>query len=122
VASGRLKFITFTKILTRTVRADFTTKITRQSDSRDVTVSFKKGETWSYLAYGSEGTFRFKFRNTVYQGNIDMVDRLAAGGFENLQTSCDEWSGLTCANGTTGWILFREVHELPGFGPVENLG
>jgi hypothetical protein len=123
VASDRLQFITFTKIVPRTVKVDFTVKASRESDGREATLRFKKGEKLFYLAYRGEGTFLFKFRNTLYFSHADVdMDKFATRGSESQRTPSDEWLGLTCANGATGWILFKEVEKLPGFGPVEGLG
>jgi hypothetical protein len=117
VASDRLKFVSFTKIETYEVNADFTVRLERKSNHRDTVIKFKKGDRWSYLYYGGEGLFLMRFGGSDYFADQDLIANSTEVGspIDNKQ-GYDEWLGLKCANGAVGWILFREIRDTPGFG------
>jgi hypothetical protein len=116
-ASDRLQFISFTKIKTYRLTGDLTVKLERRPSGGVADVRFRKGDTWSYLAYLGEGAFLMKFRGQIYVAGQEMFAKsteVAAAG--NTGTSdYDEWLDLRCANGAVGWIFANEVRGKPGF-------
>jgi hypothetical protein len=116
-ASDRLEFISFTKIKTYELKASFTAEVSRQSDGRDTTIEFKKGDRWSYLAYLAEGNFLIKSGDTLYVAGQDLYDESTEveAPVKSDRSTYDEWLKLKCANGTVGWIFFNEVKNTPGF-------
>jgi len=123
-ASDRLEFISFTKIATYELKAGSTVEVSRESDGRDTTIEFKKGDRWSYLAYLAEGNFLIKFGDTVYVAGQDLYDE--STGIETPVTSdrntYHEWLKLKCANGTVGWIFFNEIKDTPSFSKANISG
>jgi hypothetical protein len=122
--SDRLEFISFTKIKTYELKASFTAEVSRQSDGRDTTIEFKKGDRWSYLAYLAEGNFLIKFSDTVYVAGQDLYDESTEveAPVKSDRSTYDEWLKLKCANGTVGWIFFNEVKNTPGFSKANISG
>jgi hypothetical protein len=122
--SDRLEFISFTKIVTYELKAGYTVEVSRESDGRNTTIEFKKGDRWSYLAYLAEGSFLIKFGDMVYVAGQDLYDE--STGVEAPVTSdrntYDEWLKLKCANGTVGWIFFNEIKNTPGFSKANISG
>src|SRR5260370_4601556 len=122
--SDRLEFISFTKIKTYELKASFTAEVSRQSDSRDTTIEFKKGDRWSYLAYLAEGNFLIKFGDTVYVAGQDLYDESTdvEAPVKSGRSTNDEWLKLKCANGTVDWVCFNEVKNTPGFSKANISG
>jgi hypothetical protein len=118
VAADHLEFISFTKIRTYRITDKLTVRLERQADGRQAAVTFRKGDTWSFLAALAEGSFLMKFNGEVYVAGQDMFARsteVAKPGGDG-ESDYDEWLGLRCANGAVGWILAGEVKGKPGFG------
>jgi hypothetical protein len=121
--SDRLEFISFTKIATYELKAGFTVEVSRESDGRNTTIAFKKGDRWSYLAYLAEGNFLIKFGDTVYVAGQDLYDESTEveAPVRSDRSTYHEWLKLKCANGTVGWIFFNEIKDTPGFSKA-NIG
>lgn len=117
VTSDQLEFVSFTKIEIYELKSGFTANVYRDSDGRNATIKFKKGDRWSYLAYLSEGRFLFKFNNTVYVGDQDLFANSTEiiTPINDDQNKYDEWLKLTCANGAVGWIFVNETKDAPVF-------
>ena len=117
VVSDRLEFISFTKIATYELKAGFTVEVSRESDGRDTTIEFKKGDRWSYLAYLAEGIFLMKFGEIVYEAGQDLFEKSTEVGApaKSEQGMYEEWLKLKCANGAVGWIFVNEIKNAPGF-------
>ena len=115
IVADRLEFISFTKIKTYELKASFTVEVSRESDGRNTTIEFKKGDRWSYLAYLAEGNFLIKFGDTVYVAGEDLYDESTEveAPVKSDWSRYDEWLKLKCANGTVGWIFFTRSRILP---------
>lgn len=112
VRSDKLQFVSFTKIGTYELEKDFTAQARLETDNSDVSVHFRRGDSWSFLYYSGEGEFLFRFGNVNYIGDQDL---LSSSKEVKVAEGYDEWLGLRCANGVSGWILTSEVKELPEF-------
>jgi len=66
VVWDRLEFISFTKIMTYELQESSIVEVSRESNGDDITIEFKKGDRWSYLAYLGEGNFLIRFGNATY--------------------------------------------------------
>jgi hypothetical protein len=123
-ASDRLEFISFTKIAAYELKAGFTVEVSRESDGRNTTIEFKKGDRWSYLAYLAEGNFLIKFGDTVYVAGQDLYDESieVETPVTSDRNTYHEWLKLKCANGTVGWIFFNEIKNTPGFSKANISG
>jgi hypothetical protein len=115
VALDQLQFISFTKISEYKVNKDIAAQGTLKSDNSSVTIRFKPGDRWTYLSYVGEGEFLLRFGDTVYAANQDLIEASTEVGHGE---GYDEWLGLRCANGAVGWMLFRDVENLPEFASV----
>ena len=124
IVADRLEFISFTKIKTYELKASFTVEVSRESDGRNTTIEFKKGDRWSYLAYLAEGNFLIKFGDTVYVAGEDLYDESTEveAPVKSDRSRYDEWLKLKCANGTVGWIFFNEIKNTPGFSKANISG
>jgi len=124
IVADRLEFISFTKIKTYELKASFTVEVSRESDGRNTTIEFKKGDRWSYLAYLAEGNFLIKFGDTVYVAGEDLYDESTEveAPVKSDWSRYDEWLKLKCANGTVGWIFFNEIKNTPGFSKANISG
>src|SRR6266436_7022424 len=111
VTSDRLEFISFTKIAIYELEASRTVEVSRNSDGRETTIEFKKGDRWSYLVYLAEGNFLIKFGDTVYVAGQDLFEKSTEveAPVKSDQSTYDEWLKLKCANGTVGWLFFNEI-------------
>ena len=123
VVSDRLEFVSFTKIETYDLDASFTVELRRQLDGDDITIQFKKGDQWLYLAGLAEGTFLIKFNDTIYVAGQDLYEKSTKVGtsVNGDESTYDEWLKLRCANGALGWILFNEIKDGPDFA-APNIG
>lgn len=112
VQSDKLQFVSFTKIATYEIEKAFTAQAQLEADKSTVNIHFTEGDRWSYLYYGAEGEFLFRYGNVNYMGDQDLISNS-----KNIdaQEGYDEWLGLRCANGVSGWILTSEIKELPEF-------
>jgi hypothetical protein len=117
VLSDRLEFVSFTKVERYELKESVTVDVERQSDRRNTTIEFKKGDRWSYLFYIAEGTFLINFGDTIYVAGQDLYERSTEvePPVNRDQSAYDEWLYLKCANGTFGWIFFNEIENAPGF-------
>jgi len=116
VTSDRLRFISYTRIETYQLKADYKTNLTRTSDREPIDVGFKSGDRWSLLAPLYEDMFLMEAGNTTYFASQDLIDHSEKLGVSvEKHIVQDEWLGLTCANGTAGWILLGEIKDNPGF-------
>ena len=124
VVADRLEFISFTKIAIYELEASRTVEASRNSDGRETTIEFKKGDRWSYLAYLAEGNFLFKFGDTVYVAGQDLFEKSTEveAPVKGDQSTYDEWLKLKCANGTVGWLFFNEIKNTPGFSKANISG
>jgi hypothetical protein len=122
--SDRLEFISLTKITTYELKASFTVEVSRESDGRNATIEFRRGDRWSYLAYLAEGSFLIKFGDTVYVAGQDLYDESTEveAPAKSDRSTYDEWLKLKCANGTVGWIFFNEIKNSPGFSKANISG
>jgi hypothetical protein len=109
-----LLFVTFTKVQDYRVEKAHKASLERQADHATVTIRFKAGDRWSYLAYGSEGLFLMRFKDADYVANQDLAEAstLVSGSDEAPQ----EWLRLDCANGTSGWLFMNDVPQGGPFG------
>jgi hypothetical protein len=116
VASDKLQFVSYTRIETYQLKADYKSQLMRKSDHEPIDVGLKSGDHWSLLVPLSEGMVLIKAGDTMYVASQDLVDNS-----ERLDSSTekpavqDEWLGLRCANGTAGWIFLGEIKENPAF-------
>ncbi len=120
VQSDKLQFVSFTKITTYEVEKTFAAKAQLDADKSDVSIHFTEGDRWFYLYYGGEGAFLFRFGNVNYIGDQDLIANskeidVSEGKELGVVEGYDEWLGLQCANGVSGWILMSEIKELPEF-------
>ena len=124
VVSDRLEFISFTKIKTYELKESLKVEVSRESDGRDTSIEFKKGDRWSYLAYLAEGSFLIKFGETVYVAGQDLYDESTEveAPVKSDRNTYDEWLKLKCANGAVGWIFFNEIKNAPGFSTANLIG
>jgi hypothetical protein len=116
VASDKLEFVTFSRIEKYRLKKNFTADVQADKDGSDVKLRLKKGDAWEFLTYIGEGFFLMRYRGAVYQAGQDLAeasDPLAGSDAHAV----DEWLKLTCANGATGWLLFADTQDKPGFGP-----
>jgi len=114
--SDQLEFISFTKIETYELKSSFRANVTRGSDGRKATINFKKGNRWFFLVYLAEGYFQFRFNNTVYEGDQELLAKSTQiSSTKDDQRTYEEWLKLKCANGTVGWIFVEEVRDAPDF-------
>ena len=99
------------------LNASFAAPVERKSDGRSVVLKFKKGDQYSYLAYGAEGSFLIRFRDTIYIAGQDLAEHSIGVGepADSNEDTYDEWLKLKCANGAVGWILVGDVQNSPGF-------
>jgi hypothetical protein len=124
VASDRLEFVSFTKVATYEVKESFIVDLERQSDGRNTSIEFEKGDRWSYLFYIAEGAFLIKFGELIYVAGLDLLERSTEveASVDRDQSTYDEWLKLKCANGTVGWIFFSEIKNAPGFSKANIIG
>lgn len=116
VASGKLQFVSYTRIETYQLKADYKTQLSRKSDNDSIDIGFRSGDRWSLLAPLSEGMFLMETGNTMYLAGQDLIDNSERLGESTDKPAVqDEWLGLRCANGTAGWILLGEIKENPAF-------
>lgn len=116
VASDKLEFVTFSAIETYRLKKNFTADAQPNDGGKDVKLRFKKGDQWEFLTYIGEGFFLMRHRGRIYQAGQDLVEASdPLGASDDHQV--DEWLKLTCANGATGWLLFADTQDKPGFGP-----
>jgi len=116
VEKDKLQFVTFSKIEAYRLTKNLTVDAQPNDGGNEVKLRFKKGETWEFLTYIGEGFFLMRYRGAVYQAGQDLIeasDAVAAGE----EHAVDEWLQLTCANGVSGWLLFADTLNKPGFGP-----
>lgn len=111
--ADQLQFLTFTKIEPYRVNKTFTAEISDQA-GQSRTLNLPAGTTWDYLANLAEGSFLFRYQGETYVGGQDMFEQSASTA-PDTDIDPDEWLGLRCANGTTGWLLLRDVADRPGF-------
>ena len=117
VASDQLKFLSFTKIATYEVNSAFNAKVEVRHSRRTAVIKFKQGDRWAFLAYLGEGSYVMSVAGKEYIGDQDLISNSTeVGPHTDDKEGYDEWLGLKCANGAVGWILFREIQEVAGFG------
>jgi len=116
VASDKLQFVSYTRIETYQLKADYKTQLLRESDHDQINLSFRSGDRWSFLVPLSEGMFLMKAGDTTYYASQDLIDNSERLGLSVDERAVqDEWLGLKCANGTAGWILLGEIKGTPAF-------
>jgi hypothetical protein len=115
VASDHLKFISFTRIESYRLAEDFRAQLERSSDHQQTVIVFKRADQWDYLAPQSEGTFLMRFAGVTYYADQELFDKSTKLGQADQPIIQDEWMRLNCTNGAVGWILIREIKDLPGF-------
>ncbi len=114
VASARLEFITYSPIVNYQVSGALQVTVTRQTDNVETTLSFADGDAWDKLIYVGEGSFLMRRDGVIYMAGQDLMDA-AMTGDPASELSPDEWLGLDCANGASGWLLLSDVVGQPGF-------
>jgi hypothetical protein len=116
VEKDKLEFVTFSKIEAYRLKKNFTADAQPNDGSKDVKLRFRKGDQWEFLTYIGEGFFLMRYRGAVYQAGQELVEASNPLGASDAH-QVDEWLNLTCANGATGWLLFADTEDKPGFGP-----
>jgi hypothetical protein len=132
VASDHLEFVTFTRIVTYELEQDYSADLTPEPDGGNQNIAFKKGDRWSYLTAIAEEEFLIRIGDKTYRANqgLYQVSREVGAAVDHRQGTPEErqnewqrrnheWMKLTCANGATGWILYNEVSNAPGFSRVD---
>ncbi|HZP18616.1 MAG TPA: hypothetical protein VFB16_00275 [Bauldia sp.] len=109
VKSDHLEFLSYSKIVPFAVKTPFVADVTSDPGNNDSRLKLKKGDRWNYLVYGAEGMFVMEYRGKRYSAGQELIDNSEALDQAAADTPQDEWLGLTCANGTRGWILRSDV-------------
>ncbi len=112
VESDKLVFKSFTRIDENVVNADTDATLYDHEDGTETKRTFKKGERWRYLTYLAEGMFLMEVDGKLYEGDQGLIEN-SKSVVEGIGQT-DEWMGLTCANGATGWLLFADTVDVPG--------
>lgn len=115
VESDKLVFVAFSKITPATITKDFNTVLDDEQGENSFDVNFRKGETYRYLTYFSEGAFLIEYKGVHYIAYDNLWEVTDFGAEEAL---VHEWLGLTCANGNSGWLFMDEARDLPGIEPA----
>ncbi len=121
VKSDKLQFVSFTKIETFALKTNFTTRLQRKSDGRNVVVRLKKGDLYLYLNYGAEGIFVIRYMDTVYEADQNLAVKSVQVAGPSGDGQYHEWVNLRCANGVVGWIFVNELKDNPGFPAAETV-
>jgi len=115
VIEDALFFVSYTKITNATLTGDLETTLDPEVNGASIDVSFRKGDAYRYLAYLGEGAFMLDYKGGHYVGYADLLD---ASNLADPEPAYDEWIGITCPNGTSGWLFMGDVADLPGTEPA----
>jgi hypothetical protein len=113
VDASKLEFLTYVKKVTYRIKSPATILLQDENSESDREVDFKPGDRWTYLTYYGEGMFRLELEGKEYAAEQDLFEVSDDKG--DREHDEDEWMKLTCANGTTGWLLFADVADEPAF-------
>jgi len=127
VAADHLKFVTFTRTVRFEITEDYSSDVWRFPGNVLMTLNFKKGDRWSFIAPGSEGFFLMRFGGKVYRAEQNLFGASAEVGGkpreeDGKEDDSHEWVRLTCANGSAGWIFYDEIRGAPGFSSPDECG
>lgn len=121
VDSDNLSFVSFTRIEEMRVDKDVSATLYGETDQSEVTVKFKTGDTWSYLAYLGEGAFLMSYDGVVYTADQSLSDVSTSLTPED-QRRTDEWLRIDCMNNQWGWLLMADFAENPDLTAPNILG
>lgn len=103
----RAQFITFSKIVPLTVKAD--ADILVYGIDSEVKIPMKKGDVIEYLTYGGEGWFSVRIKGETYdadQGLFEQVEAVDQSAF-----LYDQWLEINCA-GKKAYVLFEDLYTV----------
>lgn len=122
VRSDHLQFVTFSRIATYEFRSPYEATVEKYDNHEPLTLKFAKGERWSFLAAIAEDIFLLRAKHALYRGGQDLLvaSTEISGGLASLFP--DQWLGLICANGETGWLLLKDIPKRGPYGPANSFG
>ena len=106
VEADNLKFVSFTRIEDMRVDKAVSATLYGETDQSEVTVKFKKGDKWSYLAYLGEGAFLMSYDGVVYTADQSLSEVSTSLTPEDQRRN-DEWLRIDCMNNQWGWLLME---------------
>lgn len=117
VKASKLEFVSYVKKVPYEIKGDATLTLMNEKSEKDVILNFERDDEWTYLTYYGEGAFRMEFKGVVYTADQSLFDVSREKGVDGANSNHElfEWMKLTCANGTTGWLLYEDVHNQPGY-------
>lgn len=118
VASSKLEFISYVPKEFFIIKKPGTFTLRNEKTDTDEKIRFSIGDEWEYLTYYAEGLFKIAYKGTAYTADQDLIE---ASQEKDTKVSTkvrlvDEWMKLTCANGTSGWLLLGDVLGKPPYG------
>ncbi len=118
VASSKLEFISYVPKEFFVITKPGTFTLRNEKTDTDEKVRFNIGDEWDYLTYYAEGMFKITFKGTAYTADQDLMEVSQEKGIISSTKArfVDEWMKLTCANGTSGWLLLADVLGKPPYG------
>ena len=118
VKADKLEFVAAAKTFPVTIKQGI--NVPAVAGEKDVTLSFKAGETLTYLTYIAEGFALMQYQDVEYQINEgDLGDQASFG--EGRKIIDDLWVNIPCADGQRGWILYAELQGRDGIGETEHM-
>ncbi|MGJ4949904.1 hypothetical protein [Bradyrhizobium sp. HKCCYLS20291] len=128
VMADRLTFVTFTRIKSYELTRDHTSDLWKEPGHERARINFSKGDRWSLIGPGSEGTFMMRLGDDVYVADQDLVEAsMEVGAKPTVETDAKDegyhqWLKLRCANSATGWIFYEEIKDAPGVSHWDDCG
>ena len=83
-------------------------------ESKETDLSIPAAGQLTYLAYIAEGWAIMEYQGTQYEVNEGAFPQDAILRPENVQD--DQWTRVTCTDGTRAWLLYSEVKDTAGIG------
>lgn len=124
VKASNLQFLTIQQTIPYVAQESATIEVTKEDTRKDQKISILKGDEWTFLAYYGEGYFRMNYRGDVYSANQELA---SISNPRNDTKTPDkdmyqEWLGMNCNDGNTGWLLFSEISGRSEFSPANFAG
>lgn len=103
-AARQADFRTYSKIIPMTANEDLEIGYTE-------TAQVRAGELIEYLIYGAEGMFFVRFNGVEYEADQELLTKVTYDE-KAMEIPQDEWIGVTCLDGSVGWIFMRDLYSV----------
>jgi len=117
IENDDLKFLTSQETLEHVADEAVEAYVSDPETNDEATLSIKKGDRWTFLAYYAEGFYLMSFNGKQYVAEQDLYGVSSpVDPSRSNDDNYEEWLSLPCDGGAAGWLLMKDIVGNENFG------